>query len=127
MIVGGAASVEPGNPVATWIDCSELYIDAPVSDAALPLIPLGSEAEAILEGESRWRKARVSAVRGAAETIGTADLAALAKGRRPGDGQVLLKLEGHETFATCPVGRAAYVHFPSAGLVDVLMARLGLR
>lgn len=30
-------------------------------------------------------------------------------------------------FNSCPVGRAAYVHFPGAGLVSVLLARLGLR
>jgi multidrug resistance efflux pump len=126
LIVGAGATVEPGNPVATWIDCRELLLDAPVSDAALPLIPLGSEAEAILEGEGRWRKARVINIRGAAETIGAADLAAVAKGRHAGDGQVVLQLDVHEAFAVCPVGHAAYVHFPSAGLLDVLMARLGL-
>jgi HlyD family secretion protein len=127
LIIGAGATVEPGNPVATWIDCKELFLDAPVSDAALPLIPIGSEAEAILEGESHWRKARVTNIRGAAETIGAADLAAVAKGRRLGDGQVLLQLEEVHHDGTCPVGQAAYVHFPSAGLLAVLMARLGLR
>jgi multidrug resistance efflux pump len=128
LIIGAGAAVEPGHPVATWIDCKELYIDAPVSDAALPLIPIGSTAEAILEGEGRWRKAHVTNVRGAAETIGAADLAAVAKGRRSGDGQVLLRLEAERSeFGICPVGQAAYVHFPSAGLFAVLLARLGLR
>jgi hypothetical protein len=98
-----------------------------VSDAALPLIALGSKAEAILEGDGTWREAHVVALRGGAETLGTADLAAVAKGRQQGDAQVLLKLDGdpHE-FASCPVGRAAYVHFPSAGVLAVLLARLGL-
>ena len=116
-----------GDPVAKWIDCNDLFIDAPVSDAALPLIPLGSKAEAILEGDGTWREAHVVALRGGAETLGTADLAAVAKGRQQGDAQVLLKLDGdpHE-FASCPVGRAAYVHFPSAGVLAVLLARLGL-
>jgi hypothetical protein len=41
---------------------------------------------------------------------------------------VLLKLEAErEDFATCPVGQAAYVHFPTAGVLAVLMARLGFR
>ena len=127
LLIGAGATVEPGGPVATWIDCSQLYLDAPVSDAALPLIPIGSEAEAILEGEGQWRKARVTNVRGAAETIGAHDIAAVAKGRRAGDGQVLLRLELAHDPAVCPVGQAAYVHFPSAGLFDVLLARLGLR
>jgi multidrug resistance efflux pump len=128
MVVGAGAIVVPGQAVAKWIDCNELFLDAPVSDAALPLIPIGSEAEAIIEGESKWRTARVTNVRGAAETIGAADLAAVAKGRGRGDGQVLLKLDARrDDFANCPVGQAAYVHFPTAGVLAVLMARLGLR
>ena len=75
-----------------------------------------------------WRHARVAQLRGAAETVGAADLAAVAKGRHSGDGQVLLKLEDETpAFAVCPVGQAAYVHFPTAGVLDVLLARLGLR
>jgi len=41
---------------------------------------------------------------------------------------VLLKLEAARAeFAACPVGQAAYVHFPTAGVLAVLLARLGLR
>jgi multidrug resistance efflux pump len=128
MLAGASAAASPGDPIARWIDCNDLLVDAPVSDAALPLIPLGSKAEVVLEGEGRWREATVIALRGAAETIGAADLAAIAKGRDPGDAQVLLKLAaGMAEFPTCPVGRAAYVHFPEAGVLAVLLARLGLR
>ena len=127
LIIGAGATVEAGNAVATWIDCNDLHLDAPVSDAALPLIAIGSEAEAIIEGEGRWRKARVTNIRGAAATIGSHDLAAVAKGRRPGDGQVVLKIELEHDPSFCPVGQAAYVHFPEAGVLAVLMARLGLR
>ena len=126
--VGAGSSVMPGETVAKWIDCNQLFIDAPVSDAALPLIPLGSAAEVIVEGEGRWRRAHVTNIRGAAETIGGADLAAVAKGRNRGDGQVLLKLDaGRDDYTICPVGLAAYVHFPTAGVLAVLAARLGLR
>ena len=128
LTVGAGASVVPGEAVAKWIDCNQLFIDAPVSDAALPLIPLGSEAEVIVEGEGRWRKAHVTNIRGAAETIDAADLAAVAKGRNRGDGQVLLKLDaGRDDYTICPVGLAAYVHFPTAGVLAVLLARLGFR
>jgi len=128
LIIGSGATVVPGEAVARWIDCTAIFIDAPVSDAALPLIPLGSAAEVIIEGEGKWRRAHVTNIRGAAETIGAADLAAVAKGRGRGDGQILLKLEAErEEFAACPVGQAAYVHFPTAGVLAVLMARLGLR
>lgn len=128
LTVGAGSSVVRGATVARWIDCSQLFIDAPVSDAALPLIPLGSEADVIVEGEGRWRKAHVTNIRGAAETIGAGDLAAVAKGRNRGDGQVLLKLDaGRDDYTICPVGLAAYVHFPTAGVLAVMMARLGLR
>jgi multidrug resistance efflux pump len=128
IVIGNGATVGVGDPVAKWIDCNDLFIDAPVSDAALPLIAVGSRAEAILEGEGTWRQAKVVGVRGAAETIGPADLAAIAKGRDKGDAQVLLKLDvDARAFGACPVGRAAYVHFPGAGLAAVLLARLGLR
>jgi multidrug resistance efflux pump len=128
VMVGNGATVGVGDPVAKWIDCSDLFVDAPVSDAALPLIPIGSRADLILEGERHWRHARVAQLRGAAETVGAADLAAVAKGRERGDGQVLLKLEDESpAFTICPVGQAAYVHFPSAGVLDVLWARLGAR
>ena len=73
-------------------------------------------------------RAHVTNIRGAAETIGAADLAAVAKGRNRGDGQVLLKLDaGRDDYTICPVGLAAYVHFPTAGVLAVLAARLGLR
>ena len=128
LTVGAGSSVVRGSTVARWIDCNQLFIDAPVSDAALPLIPLGSEADVIVEGEGRWRKAHVTNIRGAAETIGAGDLAAVAKGRNRGDGQVLLKLDaGRDGYTICPVGLAAYVHFPTAGVLAVMMARLGLR
>lgn len=128
LVIGEGSFVGVGGPVARWIDCTQMLIDAPVSDAALPLIPLGSKAEVIIEGENRWRSATVTNIRGAAETITGTDLAAVAKGRGQGDGQVLLRLHAERReFAACPVGQAAYVHFPSAGIVPVLLARLGIR
>lgn len=128
IVIGSGATVGVGDPVAKWINCNDLLIDAPVSDAALPLIAIGSKSEVILEGEGIWRSAEVVGLRGAAETIGPSDLAAVAKGRHSGDAQVLLKLQADPgSFGGCPVGHAAYVHFPTAGLAAVLLARLGLR
>ena len=128
LTVGAGSSVVTGTTVAQWIDCNQLFIDAPVSDAALPLIPLGSAADVVVEGEGRWRKAHVTNIRGAAATIGAGDLAAVAKGRNRGDGQVLLKLDAvREDYSICPVGLAAYVHFPTAGVLAVMLARLGIR
>src|SRR5258707_1010791 len=53
--------------------------------------------------------------------------AALAKGRQPGSGQALVKLEPtSQDFEACPIGHAAYVDFPGIGLIDIVRARLRL-
>jgi len=125
--VAPGATVQAGNPVAEWLDCSILMIDVPVADAEVPLIKPGMRADVVLEGESVTRAASVLLTRGSASTLGRDDLAALAKGRREGVAQVLLELRHEpEDFQDCPVGRAAYVDFPHIGLIDVIRARLRL-
>jgi len=125
--VASGATVMAGDSVAKWLDCSDLMIDVPVSDAEVPLIRPGMRTEVILEGESRTREGLVLLTRGSASTLTQDDLAAIAKGRTEGVAQTLLKLavDDHE-FERCPVGRAAYVEFPDVGLIDVLRARLRL-
>ena len=81
-----------GDPVAKWIDCNDLFVDAPVSDAALPLIPLGSRADVILEGEGHWR-VHTSPVARRRRDPGRCRPRRRRQGPPPGDGQVLLKLE----------------------------------
>lgn len=127
MIVGAGATVDIGSPVAQWIDCSRLLIDVPAADVEIALLRKGMPAEVVLEGESRTRQAEVVLTRGAASTLGPVDLAAIAKGRRPGIGQVLLALPATAgDVEACPVGTAAYVDFPDVGLIDVLRGRLRL-
>jgi hypothetical protein len=114
-------------PIASWIDCSILLIDVPVSDVELALLPKDAPANVILEGERQVRHGKVLLTRGAAATIGPDDLAAIAKGRQPGVGQVLVQIEATPAdIAACPVGNAAHVDFPDVGLIDVLRARLRL-
>jgi hypothetical protein len=126
MIAPGTA-VQPGNPVASWVDCAVLMVDAPVSDVELALLTKGAAAEVVLEGENRTRHGTVLLTRGAAATIGQADLAALAKGRRPGIGQALIKLDSSPAdIEACPIGHVAYVDFPGVGLLDIMRARLRL-
>lgn len=121
------ARVSAGHPMIAWIDCSSLLVDVPVSDAVIPLIEANQQAVVTLEGESETRVARVLMTRGAAATLTSTDLAAVAKGRSEGVAQVLLTLEDQRPdFADCPVGRAAYVRFPDIGLLDVVRARLRL-
>ncbi|HEX2553360.1 MAG TPA: HlyD family efflux transporter periplasmic adaptor subunit [Microvirga sp.] len=127
MAVGAGAAVESGTPVFTWIDCRDLLVDMPISDAEVALIRNGMKAEIILEGERAKRTGTVFLTRGSASTIGGTDIAAIAKGRERGVAQALLRLETlPEDREECRVGRAAYVWFPEFGLLDVLRARLRL-
>ena len=127
MIVGAGAAVDVGTPVAEWLDCSRLLVDVPLTDVEVALLRSGAEAQVVLEGESATRLGKVILTRGAAATLGPIDLAAVAKGRRPGLGQAILSLEPRAHDAEeCPVGRAAFVDFPGLGVFDVLRARLRL-
>lgn len=124
-IVGEGAAVDIGTPVASWIDCDLLLVDVPVADAEVPLLPPGTDAKVIFEGDARAHNAFVYLTRGSASTIKEDDLAALAKGREAGIGQVILLLElDRQEMEHCPVGHAAYVDFPDIGLIDVIRARL---
>jgi len=96
-----------------------------VSDVQLSLLRAGAPATVVLEGERRARKGTVLLLRGAASTLGPADLAAVAKGRDAGVGQVLIALETAAADRdACPVGRAAFVHFPDVSVLDIIRARL---
>lgn len=117
--------VRAGSRVASWIDCREMLVDAPVPDVQLSLLHAGSPATVVLEGERRARKGKVLLMRGAAATVGQADLAAVAKGRRAGVGQVLITLDATAADAeACAIGRAAFVYFPDATVLDIVRARL---
>jgi hypothetical protein len=62
--VASGATVRAGDAVAEWLDCSDLMVDVPVSDAEVPLIRPGMRAEVILEGESRTREGQALLTRG---------------------------------------------------------------
>jgi len=127
LIAAPGEAVQAGSPIASWVDCGVMLVDVPVSDVELALLRKGEEADVVIEGERQVRKGRILLTRGAAATLGHADLAALAKGRTPGIGQVLVSLEASaEDVASCPIGEAAYVDFPHVGFLDILRARLRL-
>ena len=114
-------------PVASWVDCHVLLVDVPVSDVELALLRKGAAADIVVEGAPAHRHGTVALLRGSAATIGSVDLAAIAKGRRPGIGQALVTLEPSDAdLETCPIGHAAYVDFPDIGMLDILRARLRL-
>jgi multidrug resistance efflux pump len=125
LMSGPGVPVQPGSPVASWVDCHSMLVDVPLSDVETALLHPGSVAEVVLEGERNVRKGTVILTRGSAGTLGSSDLAALAKGRRPGIGQALVKLVPTPAdVQSCPIGHAAYVDFPEVGIFDILRARL---
>jgi len=102
-----------------------MLVDVPVSDVELALLETDAPARVVIEGDRTVRLGKVYLTRGAAATVGADDLAALAKGRHPGVGQVLVKLEPSAAdIEACPIGAAAYVDFPEIGVIDMLRARL---
>ncbi len=104
-----------------------MLIDVPVSDVETALLRPGSVAQVVFEGERKVRSGSVILTRGSAGTLGSNDLAALAKGRRAGIGQALVKLTpSGDDIQACAIGRAAYVDFPEVGVFDLLRARLRL-
>jgi hypothetical protein len=125
LIASPGGYVLAGAPISSWVDCSIMLVDVPVSDVELSLLQTDSPARVVIEGDRQARNGKVYLTRGAAATIGADDLAALAKGRSPGTGQVLVELSPTpEDIEACPIGAAAYVDFPDIGVLDVLRARL---
>jgi multidrug resistance efflux pump len=119
--------VRAGASVATWVDCSIMFVDVPVSDVELALLRTDAPARIVIEGDRKVREGKVYLTRGAAATIGADDLAAIAKGRHAGIGQVLVQFEPSAAdIWECPIGAAAYVDFPNIGILDILRARLRL-
>lgn len=128
LISSPGAPVQPGSEIATWVDCRVMLVDVPVSDVEAALLRKGSIANVVLEGERALRVGRVLLTRGSAGTLGSHDLAAIAKGRGPGVAQVLVTLEPTAAdVEACAIGHAAYVDFPDVGVFDLILARLRLR
>lgn len=125
--VESASTVTAGQVLVRWVDCADLLVDVPVSDAELPLIQPGTPVTVLLEGEQEQRLGSVLITRGSAATFDETTLASIAKGRRPGLAQVIVDISHTmEDGDLCPLGRAAYVRFPDVGLLDVIRARLRL-
>jgi hypothetical protein len=124
MMSAPGAAVQAGTPIGSWVDCHILLVDVPVSDVEVALLHKGSPADVVIEGE-RPTHGTVILLRGAAATLGAADLAALAKGRRPNIGQAIMRLDpSAEEIAECPIGHSAYVDFPGVSVIDLARARL---
>ena len=126
-IAGTGAAVNIGTPVAQWIDCSVMLVDVPAYDAEIGLLHPGMAADVVIEGEQAQRHGTVLLTRGGASTLGATDLAAIAKGRDPGLGQVIVSLKlSAKDVQKCAIGAAAWVDFPEIDVIDLLRARLRL-
>ncbi len=126
-MAGTGAAVNIGTPVAEWIDCSVMLVDVPAYDAEIGLLHPEMAADVLIEGEQELRHGTVLLIRGAASTLGATDLAATAKGRDPGLGQVIVNLKPTpKDVEKCAIGAAAWVGFPQINLIDLLRARLRL-
>ncbi|HWD58358.1 MAG TPA: HlyD family efflux transporter periplasmic adaptor subunit [Stellaceae bacterium] len=124
MMSAPGAAVRAGTPIGSWVDCRILLVDVPVSDVEVALLHKGSPADVVIEGEQATHGS-VILLRGAAATLGSADLAALAKGRTPNIGQAIVRLDPTaEEIAACPIGHSAYVDFPGVSVIDLVRARL---
>ncbi len=122
-----AATVQAGDPIAEWLDCSVVLVDVPLIDVEIPLIRVGMEAQVLLDGEADARKGEVLLTRGSAATLGREDLAALSGNRDERHAQVLVDISAEQdTFESCPVGRIASVDFPDIGWLDIVSAWLRL-
>ena len=127
LISGPGAPVQPGSPIASWVDCSVMLVDAPVSDVEISLLRSGAPADVVIEGEREARHGTVLLTRGSAGTLGVPDLAAIAKGRRAGIGQAIVRLvPNDDDKRACPIGHAAYVDFPDIGVLQIVRRRLRL-
>ncbi len=125
-IAGEGAAVTPGVPIVSWIDCSKLLVDVPVSDILVSLVDPGDLAKVTLEGENHPRDAVVVLKRGAAATLGKDDLAAIASGHDSQTAQVLLRMTAEMPTDPCPVGQAASIDFVDVSFYDIVVAFLRL-
>ncbi|MES2693579.1 MAG: HlyD family efflux transporter periplasmic adaptor subunit [Verrucomicrobiota bacterium] len=121
------AGVVPGTQILSWVDPKTLLVDVPISDAEASLLHPGDRAFVVVEGETRTRKARVLLVRGSSGTLGTDDLVAIAKGRRPGIAQAILTVEMLPgDLEHPPISIMAFVDFPDVSILSIIRTRLRL-
>jgi len=124
-LVAPGAAVNPGTPIGAWIDPDVLLVDVPLADVTAALLRPGARANVVFEGERHSRPGVVVLTRGSAAILDGRELAAVAKGRQPGQGQALVRLEPRaEDRLQSPVGRAAYVDFPDVSLFSIIRARV---
>lgn len=121
--VTDGTSVTRGQRLFTWIDCTQLLVDVPVSETLAVLVEPGSRAEITLEGEDRAREAVVVLSRGGSSRLTRDELVSLTPSRRS-EAQAIVALKDPASLSGCPIGRRAFVTFPDLTIWRFLRAWL---
>ncbi|SMF78883.1 HlyD family secretion protein [Tistlia consotensis] len=124
---GPEATVGRGAALLEWIDCRKPLVDVPVSEVDLALIREGEKVEVRVDGVDEPLSGEVVYKRGAAARLDRRQLAAVAEQAGDPRAQVIVALE-KSGFGpdNCPVGRAAFVDFPTVGPLSSLATFLRL-
>ena len=116
-------SVTRGQRLFTWIDCSVLLVDVPVTETLAVLAQPGMWAEVALQGEAGPREGTVLLSRGSSSTLSNDELASITDWRKT-DAQVVVALKDPAAIPGCPIGRRAFVRFPEVSLIGYILAWL---
>ncbi|HYD07272.1 MAG TPA: HlyD family efflux transporter periplasmic adaptor subunit, partial [Reyranella sp.] len=115
------AFAERGERLFTWIDCSRLMVDVPVTETTATLVKEGSAAEVTLEGEHEPRGGIVVMSRASSSRLTKGELIS-ARSWREQAAQILVQLKDTGSLKDCPIGRRAFVRFPGLDIIQFLRA-----
>lgn len=117
------AFAERGDRLFTWIDCSRLLVDAPVTETTAALVKEGASAKVTLEGEHEPLDGIVVMSRAASSRLSKGELISVRTWRESA-AQILIRLENAGALMDCPIGRRAFVRFPGLSIMQFVRAYL---
>jgi CRP/FNR family cyclic AMP-dependent transcriptional regulator len=120
--ISNNSAVKQGDRLFSWIDCSVLLVDVPVTETLAALLMEGMRATVLLDGDPNSYQATVLQTRGASSRIGRSELASISRGHKSWTAQALVSIEGAQSVSNCPIGRRAFVTFPDIRLIQYLRA-----
>ena len=115
--ISNNSAVKQGDRLFSWIDCSVLLVDVPVTETLAALLQEGMRATVLLDGDPNSYQATVLQTRGASSRIGRSELASISRGHKSWTAQALVSIEGGQSVSNCPIGRRAFVTFPDIRLI----------
>jgi hypothetical protein len=128
LLAANASYVRAGDSVFSFVDCRDLLVDVVVTDGVMTLLNPGDPAIVHLVGWGGDMVGRVTLLRGSRAPLADGQLAATIPDRVFREGQAIVAIDQAsvtaEGFTSCPVGRAAFVEFPSVGILTETIQRL---